>query len=147
MSSHQIHIFISHAWAYSKHYNTLYSWIFDENWSVGSASLDFKDFSVPKNDPIHNASNDTQLKIAIYNKISRSHVIVIPSGMYANYSKWIQKEIKGSLEFKKPILAVNPFGQEKKSGVVLNNANVAVGWNKKPVINEIWNLYKAKFIT
>jgi hypothetical protein len=142
MSSHQIHVFISHAWAYSEHYDTLASWIFEENWSVGQASLVFQDFSVPKNDPIHNAANDAQLKNAIYNKISRSHVIVIPSGMYANYSKWIKKEIEGSKAYTKPILAVNPFGQQKKSGVVLDNADEAVGWNKKPVINAIWNLYR-----
>lgn len=142
MSSHQIHVFISHAWAYSNHYDTLSSWIFDENWSVGQASLIFQDFSVPKNDPVHNAANDTQLKNAIYNKISRSHVIVIPSGMYANYSKWIKKEIEGSKAYSKPILAVNPFGQQKKAGVVLDNADEAVGWNKKPVINAIWNLYR-----
>ncbi len=142
MSSHQIHIFISHAWAYSNHYDTLSSWIFKESWSVGQASLNFHDYSVPKNDPIHNASNDTQLKNAIYNQISRSHVIVIPSGMYASYSKWIKKEIEGSKAYNKPILAVNPFGQQKKSGVVLDNADEAVEWNKKPVINAIWNLYR-----
>ncbi|KAF3978779.1 MAG: nuclease [Methylococcales symbiont of Iophon sp. n. MRB-2018] len=142
MSSHQIHIFISHAWAYSDHYETLSSWIFKESWSVGQASLNFQDFSVPKNDPIHNAANDTQLKNAIYNKISRSHVIIIPSGMYASYSKWIKKEIEGSKTYNKPILAVNPFGQQRKSGVVLGNANQAVGWNKKPVIDAIWNLYR-----
>lgn len=143
MSRRQIHVFISHAWAYSDHYDTLASWIFEENWSVGQASLVFQDFSVPKNDPIHNAANDTQLKNAIYNKISRSHVIVIPSGMYANYSKWIKKEIEGSKTYKKPILAVNPFGQQKKSSVVLDNAAEAVGWNKKRVINAIWNLYRS----
>ncbi len=142
MSSHQIHVFISHAWAYSDHYDTLASWIFEEKWSVGQASLVFQDFSVPKNDPIHNAANDTQLKNAIYNKISRSHVIVIPSGMYASYSKWIKREIEGSKAYKKPILAVNPFGQQKKSGVVLDNADEAVGWNKKTAINAIWNLYR-----
>jgi len=142
MSSYQIHIFISHAWAYSDHYDTLSNWIFRESWSVGQASLNFQDFSVPKNDPIHNANNDTQLKNAIYNKISRSHVIIIPSGMYANYSKWIKKEIEGSKAYSKPILAVNPFGQQRKSGVVLDNADKAVGWNKKSVIDAIWNLYR-----
>ncbi|SSC07208.1 hypothetical protein BTURTLESOX_498 [bacterium endosymbiont of Bathymodiolus sp. 5 South] len=62
--------------------------------------------------------------------------------MYANYSKWIKQEIKGSKTYNKPILAVNPFGQQKKSGVVLDNADKAVGWNKKPVISAIWNLYR-----
>lgn len=141
MSTRQIHVFISHAWAYSDHYDTLSDWIFGEKWSVGQASLDFRDFSIPKDNPIHNAANAQQLQDAIFNQIARSHVIVIPSGMYANHSKWIQKEIKGAKAYEKPILAVNPWGQQKKAGVVLDNANDGVGWNKKPVISAIWNLY------
>jgi len=141
MSTRQIHVFISHAWAYSDHYNTLADWIFRENWSVGQASLNFRDYSVPQHDPIHNAGTDAQLKAALNDKISRSHVIVIPTGMYANYSKWIQKEIDGANYFGKPILAVNPHGQQRVSGVVADNAHSQVGWNKKPVINGIWQLY------
>jgi hypothetical protein len=144
MSTHQIHVFISHAWAHSNHYDTLATWIFRGSWSVGQASLDFRDFSVPKNDPIHDAINTRALQEAIYNQIARSHVVVIPSGMYANYSKWIQKEIDGAKAYAKPILAVNPWGQEKKPGVVLNNADEGVGWNKQPVINAIWKLYYAQ---
>lgn len=60
--------------------------------------------------PIHDADNDKQLKEAILKQIAMSHVIVIPTGMYANYSKWIQKEIDGSSDYNKPILAVNPWG-------------------------------------
>ncbi len=142
MSTRQIHVFISHAWAHSHHYSTLYEWIFNGNWSVGQASLRFLDYSVPKHDPIHNAENDLQLKRAVFDKISRSHVIVIPTGMYASHSKWIQKEVEGSLHYRKPILAVNPMGQQRRSGVVLTNASKIVGWNKKPVVNAIWELYK-----
>jgi hypothetical protein len=142
MSTKQIHVFISHAWAHSGHYETLSSWIFDENWSVGQASLDFRNYSVPKNDPIHDADNDKQLKEAILRQIAMSHVIVIPTGMYANYSKWIQKEIEGSSDYSKPILAVNPWGQQRASGVVVDSASKLVGWNKKTVISGIWELYK-----
>ncbi len=142
MSTKQIHVFISHAWAYSGHYDTLASWIFDENWSVGQASLDFRNYSVFKDDPIHDADNDKQLKEAILKQIAMSHVIVIPMGMYANYSKWIQKEIKGSEDYNKPILAVNPWDQERTSSVVGDAATQEVGWNKKSVISGIWQLYK-----
>lgn len=144
MSTRQIHVFISHAWSYSDHDDTLSNWIFDEPWSVGQASLDFRDYSVPKDNPIHNAPTDRALKEAIYNQLARSHVVVIPSGMYASYSKWIQKEIDGAKQYGKPILAVNPWGQERKSGVVLDNADDAVGWNKQPLVNAIWNLYYAR---
>jgi hypothetical protein len=141
MSTHQIHVFISHSWSYSRHYDTLESWIFSERWSVGQASLDFRNYSVPRNDPIHNARTVKALREAIYAKISRSHVVVIPSGMYASYSNWIQKEIDGSKKYGKPVLAVNPRGQQRSPGVVLNNANEGVGWNKQSVISAIWRLY------
>lgn len=144
MSTRQIHIFISHAWAHSHHYDTLSSWIFGGSWSVGQASLDFRDFSVPKNNPIHNVPNTAALQQAIFNQIARSHVVVIPSGMYASHSKWIQKEIDGAKAYKKPILAVNPWGQQRKSGVVLNNADEGVGWNKQSIIDKIWSLYYAR---
>lgn len=141
MSIRQIHVFISHAWAHSHHYDSLSQWIFGERWSVGQASLDFRDYSIPKNDPIHNVGTTQALQNAIFKQIARSHALVIPSGMYATHSKWIQKEIDGAKAYKKPILAVNPWGQERKAGVVLNNANDGVGWNKEPVINAIWRLY------
>ena len=142
MSTRQIHIFISHAWSYSNHYNTLSDWIFHQKWTVGQASLDFRDYSVPRHAPIHSAKNDTQLCEALYDQISRSHVIVIPTGMYANYSKWIQKEIDGSVAYGKPILAVNPWGAQRTSTIVQNAASQLVGWNRDTVISGIWNLYK-----
>lgn len=142
MSTRQIHVFISHSWTYSNHYNTLSDWIFGSKWSVGQASLDFRDFSVPKNDPIHNARSDAQLRQALYNQIARSHVIVIPTGMYASYSKWIQKEIDGANGYGKPILAVNPWGAQRTSADVSRSATKVVGWNAKSVVSGIWELYK-----
>jgi hypothetical protein len=142
MSTKQIHVFISHAWKHSGHYQTLANWIFNESWSVGQASLDFRNYSVPKDDPIHDADNDKQLEEAILKQIAMSHVIVIPTGMYTHYSKWIQKEIAGSLGFGKPILAVNPWGQQRQSEIVVDSATKLVGWTKNSVVNGIWELYK-----
>jgi hypothetical protein len=140
MSTIQIHVIISHAWSCSDHYDTLADWIFNGNWSAGHASQDFRDYSVPRHDPIHNASNDSQLRAALNDKISRSHVIVIPTGMYANNSKWIQKEIDGAKDYSKPILVINPSGAQRTSNVVSNAANETVGWNKETVVNAIWDL-------
>lgn len=141
MSLKQIHIFISHAWKYSNHYETLANWIFEERWSVGQASLDFRNYSVPKDDPIHDANNEKQLMEAIFRQIAMSHVVIIPTGMYANYSRWIQKEINGSSLHKKPILAVNLWRQQRASSVVLNSASKLSEWNKKSIISAIWELY------
>ena len=142
MSTYNINVFISHSWNYSDAYDTLAEWIFDENWSSGQASINFRNYSVPKDDPIHDADNATQLKDAIYRRIALSHVIVIPTGMYASYSKWIKKEIDGAISKGKPILAVNPWGQERASSVVIDNADLVAGWNKNSVGQSIWDLYK-----
>lgn len=103
MSVHRIHIFISHSWTYSDHYLKLWEWIFQGNWRYGQASVRFSDYSVPEDDPIDNAPTDRELREAIYRKIERSHVVIIPTGMYVNYSKWIRKEIAGSRAKSKPI--------------------------------------------
>ncbi len=141
MSTHQVHVFISHSWSYSGHYDTLAGWIFDEAWNSGQASINFQNFSVPRTDPILDAANDKQLQDAIYAQIARSHVIVIPTGMYAHYSKWIGKEIAGAGVYNKPILAVNPWGQQRTSSVVSSAAAKTVGWNSKTVVGGIWDLY------
>lgn len=143
MGTTQVHVFISHSWWYSNHYDTLEKWIFQEKWSSGSTSLDLRDYSVPSSSPIHSAPTDGALQAAIYKQIAMSHVIVIPTGMYASYSKWIRKEIDGAVGYGKPILAVNPWGQLRASSVVAKAASRTVGWNKEPLVKAIWELYRS----
>jgi hypothetical protein len=141
VSTHQIHVFISHAWHFSEHYDTLADWIFGRRWSIGQASLDLRNFSVPRYDPIHNPRNQVQLQQAIFNQIRRSHVVIVPTGMYASYSKWMQKELFGAQSHGKAVLGVIPWGQQRNSSDVIGQAHEIVGWNKQPVINAIWRLY------
>lgn len=135
-----MNVFISHSWTYSDHYNKLAEWIFDERWFINDTQLNFFDTSVPKDNPIHFAPSDQELQAAIFQRIAQSHVVVIPTGMYASYSKWIGKEIEGSRLYRKPILAVDPWAQKRASSVVMAASTQAVGWNKQSVINGVWNL-------
>ena len=141
MSTHQVHVFISHSWWYSNHYDKLATWIFGEPWSAGQASIKFHDHSIPRDAAINNAPNDATLKAAIHDRIGRSHVVVIPTGMYAHYSKWIRKEIDSAKALNKPILAVNPWGALRTASVVATAAAKVVGWNKVPVVEAIWDLH------
>lgn len=137
---HRLAIFISHSWKYSHHYETLSSWMFYEAWNVDGIPLVFTDTSVPKDNPIHNAPNAGALQSAIYERISQSQVVIIPTGMYANYSKWIRKEIDGCKFHQKSILAVDPWGQKKSASIVSMAAAKAVGWTKNSVVNGVWQL-------
>lgn len=54
-------LFISHSWAYSDAYEKLTKLLNEAKYFT------YKNYSVPKNDPIHNANNDKELYEAIKN--------------------------------------------------------------------------------
>ena len=133
-------VFVSHSWKYTEHYDKLASWIFDESWSINGTPIEFIDTSIPKNNPIHHANSDKELQEAIFGRIEQSDVVVCPTGMYSQYSKWIAKEVGGASLNGVKLLAVNPWAQERKSSAVQEAADRIVGWNKKSIINAVWQL-------
>lgn len=93
---------------------------------------------MPKNDPIHNADNDNGLYAAIKRQILPVHCVVMLAGVYSSYSKWIDKEIQISKQdFNKPIIAVEPWGSEKTSKLVKDNADAIVKWQSKSIVDAI----------
>jgi hypothetical protein len=103
----------------------------------------YNNYSVPQDDPIHTNGTQKQLYQAIYNKIYASGVVIIMAGIYSSYSKWIDNEIyiaKNEFTYPKPILAIEPWGAERTSTVVKENADLIVGWNTESIINGIRQL-------
>lgn len=131
------HLFISHSWSYSDQYNGLVKLLEKDS------SFTYKDYSIPKDDPVHTGDSDEVLYEAIKNKISRSSIVLILAGVYSSYSKWIDKEIEiANNEFsnKKPILGIKPWAQVNISTKVKNNADKIVGWNSSSIISAIKEL-------
>jgi len=126
-------LFISHSWSYGDEYEGLVN-------LLDKAACDgfyYKNYSVPKDDPIHHANNDKQLKDAIRNQMKYASCVIILAGVYATYSKWINIEIELAKEMGKKIIAVSPWGAERISSVVRQSSDVIVGWNTKSIVNEI----------
>ncbi|MBQ9275545.1 MAG: TIR domain-containing protein [Succinivibrio sp.] len=130
-----INIFISHSWTYSNQYQGLLS-------LLNKGNLDYKNYSVPKDDPIHTAGTDKQLLDAIREQMVHCSRVLILAGVYATYSKWIDKEIQLAREFKakgnpKKIIAIEPFASERTSQTVKDAADEIVKWNSASIINAI----------
>ncbi|MCD4840076.1 MULTISPECIES: TIR domain-containing protein [Neobacillus] len=127
-------LFISHSWSYSDQYEKLIDLLDkDENFF-------YKNYSVPKDDPIHNAKNDKELYEAIKKQISPSSVVLILAGVYSSYSKWIDKEIQIAKDLSKSIIAIEYWGSEKTSKKVKDNADRIVKWQSKSIIDSIKEL-------
>ena len=100
----------------------------------------YKNYSVPKDDPIHTNGTKKELRDAISEKIRNSHVILVMGGVYSSYSKWINIEIeiaKKDFNWKKPIIVIKPRGTQRTSTHVKENANKIVGWNTQSIVNSI----------
>lgn len=97
----------------------------------------FRNYSVPKNDPIHSCPYDWQLKAAIENQIRPASCVLILAGVYSTYSKWINIEIEIAKRLGKRIIAIQPWGAERTSTVVKNNADVIVNWNTESIVRAI----------
>lgn len=134
--SKEYNIFISHSWEYSDAYEKLVK-------MLDSQGIKYKDYSVPRDSPIHTTGTDKELYDAIKAKISPCSVVLILAGVYSSYSKWINKEIKiCKNEFSKPkkIIAIEPWGSEKTSKIVKDNADKTVKWNSKKIVDTIKEL-------
>lgn len=130
-------LFISHSWAHSDAYENLINLLNKDT------TFSYKNYSVSRYDPIHNARTDQKLYEAIKAQIAPASVVLILAGVYSSYSKWIDKEIKISKkDFFKPIIAIQPWGAERTSIVVKESADKIVGWNRSSIINAIKELSK-----
>lgn len=127
-------LFVSHSWNHSNAYDNLIGLL------RGRAYFSFKDYSVPRDDPIHNAGTDAQLSAAIWRHMAPCSVILILAGVYATYSKWIDKEIELAKNASKPIVAIEPWGSKKTSVPVKQAADRIVGWNTESVVKAIREL-------
>lgn len=134
-------LFISHSWAYSDAYEKVCKMLDSQ---VTINGFNYKNYSVPKNDPIHNAPNDSRLEEAIRAQMKSVSVVVIMAGVYSTYSKWINIEIKIAKEMGKKILAIEPWDSERTSKTVKDAADKIVGWNSSSIVNGITNLVGGK---
>lgn len=123
----QYKIFISHSWKYDDNYQKVREWI-DDN-------LYWVNMSVPKDKP-KDANSKLALKRAIENNIVKSSGVIVVSGMYAQYSEWIDTEIEIALKYGKPIIGIVPRGRERIPSVVSNNAEM-IRWNSYSLIEAI----------
>ena len=127
-------LFISHSWTYEDQYERLVALL------QARGYFDWRNCSVPKNDPLHTNGTYRELYNAIKNQISPSSVVLILAGVYSSYSKWIDKEIHiGQNEFytPKPIIAIEPWGSKNTSTKVKEAADIIVRWNTESIVSAI----------
>lgn len=128
-------LFISHSWAYTDAYEKLVSLL------DAASNFQYRNYSVPKDDPVHNAPSSQALYEAIKRQMVFCDVVLIMAGKYATYSTWIQREIEIAKKvYDKPIVAIRPWASEQVSSVVAEAADRLVAWNTASIVTAIREL-------
>jgi len=132
-------LFISHAWGHSDDYNRLVELI------ERALYFHWRNYSVPRNDPAIDTNSTTStwaLAKALNDQIRPVNCVIVISGMYTTYRYWIQKEIDIALSYRKPIVGVIPWGQERIPQAVQDVAKEMVGWNTGSIVDAIrrWSI-------
>ena len=129
------YLFISHSWAYGDAYARLC------NLLDNASYFNYYNYSVPKDDPIHNAPNEQALRSVIMRQMNFTQVVLVVAGVYATYSKWINIELDLAKQYYgKPVLGIKPYANTNVSSVVRSHANEIVNWNTASVVDAIRRL-------
>lgn len=123
-------MFISHAWRYHDDYRRLIK-LLDK-----AKRFEYANYSVPKDESFDNMSNP-ELYDQLRDQIRRVESVVILAGLYVSYSNWIKFEINYAQKLDKPLIGVQPWGNERTPQRVSQAANTVVGWNSKTIVRAI----------
>ncbi len=127
-------LFISHAWRYNDEYYRLVELL------RAAPYFQWRNFSVPQHDPVIDPDTDAgyrQLRKELDDQIRPVNCVLILSGMYATYRKWIQVEMEIAQSYRKPIVGVVPRGQERIPEAVQTIANEMVNWSTSSIVAAI----------
>ncbi|MFC6906820.1 TIR domain-containing protein [Halalkalicoccus tibetensis] len=127
-------LFLSHSWSYDDEYERMVDLLNEKS------NFSWDNYSVPEKDKV-NATTTAGLKRVLKNKqIKPATVVVILSGMYAEHSTWIKREVRIANELDKQILAVKPHGNTRIPIYIRNRADKTVNWSTNSVVRAIRDL-------
>lgn len=127
-------LFISHAWFYSKGYDTVVELLKE------APNLSWRNYSVPQHDPVVDPNTDAgrrKLTTELDQQIRPINCFLVIAGMYASYKYWIQKEVEIAQSYGKPIIGLIPWGQERTPAYIQEIANEMVRWNTNSIVQAI----------
>jgi hypothetical protein len=129
-------LFISHAWKYGEDYDRLVKLLNSSN------NFYYRNYSAPEDKPLQNLDSTEvetvkQIKESIIRKISPVNCVLVISGMYFNYRRWMKFELDTAVQMGKPIIGIKPYGNVLMASDVSSAAKTTVNWNTDSIVSAI----------
>jgi hypothetical protein len=132
-------LFISHAWAYNDAYYRLQGLL------QAAPYFQFRNYSVPTHDPLVDPGTligKARLTQMLDAQIRPVNCVLVIAGMYATHKYWIQKEIELAQSYRKPIIGLVPWDQERVPLDVQLAASEMASWSTSSIVDAIrrWSI-------
>ena len=130
-------IYVSHSWSVADTYDKLVRVL------QSDPAFAFRLFGLAKADPIHATGVCYELRAAMRHPMSQCHLLVVQTGVYGQFGKWINEELElagATFEFKRRVLAIDTFGPDSKPTPVQQRADRVVGWTKTGILTSLREL-------
>lgn len=124
------HVFISHTWTYDRNYYRL------QDLLDSASQFKWSNYSVPYPYPL-SPHTDASLERQLRGQIQPVHVVLIIASMYAEYSKWIQKEIDMASEMRKPIVGITDWDDQMTPLAIREAVVEMVAWDVVSIVRAI----------
>jgi hypothetical protein len=79
----------------------------------------------------HSHQRNTQ---EVETRIIQADCVLVLAGMYGSWSPWIQSEIESAQDNGKPIIGVEPHGQQRIPQEVQNAAVEMISWRSESIV-------------
>lgn len=123
-------LFISHAWCHDVDYHRLV------NLLSNASLLNWRNHSVPRDAPLV-AHDFLGIQEALAHRIHMANALLVVSGMYVDYRKWVKYEIEVAREYNKPVIGIQPWGAVPSSAHIQTVATTMVGWNTDSIAQAV----------
>ena len=127
-------LFFSHSLMYKNALKTQKKFLDD------AEHFTYYDRSLDPEDPIHSSESEDELDEAIEDKVQGADAVVILAGVFQDYEKWVRKEIEHAKKYKKPVIVIEPWEEERTHVVVQKSADAIIDWDKTLLIETIEEL-------
>ena len=130
-------LFISHAWDYNDDYEGVVSLLNQD------PTFLWRDVSVPFTEPIslppEFPRSYGRIVDELRSRIREADCLLVIGAMYCHHRGWMQTEVEAAQQFRKPIIAIKPLGQERLPQII-HEADEVVGWRTAGIISAIRKL-------
>ena len=123
-------VYVSHCWLPENGTDRLYGLL--ENYRIRHVpEFSFQLLSVSKDDPVQNLPSKKSLIAAVEQKMKESVCLIILTGLFDDYKKWIDIELEAAKKLKKPVILVEAAVWMKASTKEKRAATATVKWDVK----------------